>query len=148
MDFAKIVYDCWFSCPLPRGAKTIYCIPSCGDNSSTFSEQIRYFRTVSKKFLICSLKVDELSPHEGILVLQGKERRSFQPASPRPGLSTGYSPNRFFKFFFSWNLLSWFVAFQCRLNFANQMKTELSLLALKLRQMLKLFATWCSWCSR
>ncbi len=30
------------------------------------------------------------------------------------------------KNFFSWNLLSWFVAFQIRLNFANQMKTELS----------------------
>jgi hypothetical protein len=28
-------------------------------------------------------------------------------------------------FFYSWDLLSWFVAFQIRLNFANQMKTEL-----------------------
>jgi hypothetical protein len=47
---------------------------------------------------------------------------------------------------FSWNLLSWFVAFQIRLNFANQMKTELSY-SLWSYIHSKLFATWCSWCS-
>jgi hypothetical protein len=42
------------------------CIPSCGDNSSTFSEQIRNFSDTVRKYLICSLKMDELSQHEGI----------------------------------------------------------------------------------
>jgi hypothetical protein len=41
-------------------------IPSCGANSSTFSEQIRFFSGTVRKYLICSLKVDEFALHEGI----------------------------------------------------------------------------------
>ncbi len=57
----------------------VHAIPSCGVNSSTFSELIRYFRTVPEKFLICSLKVDELTPHEGILYNRANRRLNLAP---------------------------------------------------------------------
>jgi hypothetical protein len=44
-------------------------IPSCANNSSTFSEQIRLSTSLPEKLLICSLKVDELLAHEGIFAI-------------------------------------------------------------------------------